>query len=330
MRLAAGEGEDAGQSAGYPASGVHRRYPLEFRLDSDYVPDLSDDAARVLSRAVLAFLHAEHRTGLTMTFWNLEPRQMPFLPRHVELIVEHLFRGVRDSIDIRPVDPIVVLALCYNESRFHPKVVSPAGAVGMAQFMPDTAADYGIAPLARGDLWQRYRQVRLESNAERRRKVAEFRRRHGLRSFGPEAAIEGALRSGKLDVLADYRKIADAPDPADEALRDYVETLEADFSRHEFFWDGRKPLGKIDGRVSYDVLPPAVRYVARALREHQGMASTAAAAYNAGPEAVRVRNSDSILHRFGDVPTYGETIRYVQRFLAVYSAIKYHVYRLEG
>ncbi len=327
MRLAGKEGGE--RSAGYLAGRVHRSYPLEFRLDSGYVPDLSDESARLLSRAVVDFLDREHPDGLTMTFWDLNPRQMPYLRRHVELIVEHLFRGVRDNLDLRPVDPIVVLSLLYNESRYHPKVVSPAGAVGMAQFMPDTALDFGLGPIARQDLWERFRRIRSERAGERAKTVRSFRRRHGVRSFSADAVIDRAIETRSVDLLEEYRRIVDAPDPAADALRDYVAALEEVFARYQFFWDGRAPLGRIDGRVSYEAVVQAVRYVARSLREHQGMASTAAASYNAGHEAVRVRNRDSILHRFGDIPSYGETIRYVQRFMAVYSAIKYRLWALE-
>jgi cell wall-associated NlpC family hydrolase len=38
-------------------------------------------------------------------------------------------------------------ALLYHESRFEPSVVSPAGAEGIAQFMPSTAAGMGVNPL---------------------------------------------------------------------------------------------------------------------------------------------------------------------------------------
>lgn len=46
--------------------------------------------------------------------------------------------------------------LLYQESRFRPDIISgatrsPAGALGIAQFMPGTAADLGIDPL---DPWQ--------------------------------------------------------------------------------------------------------------------------------------------------------------------------------
>lgn len=50
------------------------------------------------------------------------------------------------------VDPAILKGIAYAESRFRPdiisgKVSSPAGAVGLMQFMPDTAKEMGINPL---------------------------------------------------------------------------------------------------------------------------------------------------------------------------------------
>ncbi len=44
------------------------------------------------------------------------------------------------------LDPIVFNWKIYQESGFNPDVVSPAGAIGIAQFMPETAASMGIDP----------------------------------------------------------------------------------------------------------------------------------------------------------------------------------------
>jgi hypothetical protein len=313
----------------YTDSAVRRRHPLEFRLDSEWRPDLSEQAAGRLVAATMAFLDAEHPDGLTMTFWELSPRDMPFLGRHLELIVEAVFRGVRDQLAIRPVDPLIVLALLYNESRFHPKVVSGAGAVGMAQFMPDTAVEFGLSPIAERDLWLRYRQTRAAYLRGRRSRIREFRTRYGLTAFDVDRAVDRAIASGDVTVLADYRALTEEPDPSEEALADYLAAVESAFAKYEFFWDGREPLEALDGRVGYEAITRTVRYLALRMQEHQGMVSSAVASYNSGPGSVRVSNPDSILHRFGDIPPYAETVRYVQRFMAVYTAIKYRLYRVE-
>ena len=319
----------AATMASYPDSDVQRRHPLEFRIDDSFRPDLSDAAGRVLVRTILAFLVDEHPNGLTLTFWELQPSRMPFLPRHLERVVEAVFAGVSDTLDRRPVDPLMVVAVLYNESRFHPKVVSPAGAAGIAQLMPETALELGLSPVAHTDAWERYRTVRSVHRAEQAAKIRAYRAAHGGIAFDADAAIERALATGDVAVLAAYRALADAPDPSDDARRDYVEALEATFAQYEFFWDGAEPLAAIDARIGYQAVRAACRYLARTLEAWQGLASTAVAAYNAGPGAVRAAGPNSILNRFGELPAYGETVRYVQRFVAVYSALKYRLYRIE-
>lgn len=325
--LGAGAGPRAEEARrDYPGSPVHAAHPLEFRLDSAYRPDLSDAAAARLAAALLAFLRAEHPSGRSISFWDLAPAQMPYLGRHLELVVEHTFRGVRENLTVRPVDPVAICSLLYNESRFHPKVVSPAGATGMAQFMPDTAIRFELTPVAHLDLWVRYREARQAFRSERRRRIRSFASRHSLRGFDPDTVLRRAGERRDLSILEEYLEIVDGEDPSEALLQDYIARLEADLERHQFFWNGQADLAAIDGRVSYVAVERAVRYVAQQLADYQGMVTTALAAYNAGPDAVRVRSRESILYRFGDIPDYGETIRYVQRFLAVYSAIKYQLF----
>jgi len=43
------------------------------------------------------------------------------------------------------IDPQILWALCFVESRFKIEAISPKGARGPMQFMPDTAARYGLA-----------------------------------------------------------------------------------------------------------------------------------------------------------------------------------------
>lgn len=44
------------------------------------------------------------------------------------------------------VDPDILHGIAHTESRYNPKAVSPKGAQGLMQFMPDTAKRYGIDP----------------------------------------------------------------------------------------------------------------------------------------------------------------------------------------
>lgn len=317
-------------SRGYAASPIHLAHPLEFRLDSDYRPDLSDAAARSLVVAVREFLEAEHPGGLTMIFWDRHPTRMPFLARHLELIVEHLFRGIAENVTTRAVDPILVLALLYNESRFHPTVVSPAGAAGMAQFMPDTAREYGLVPTSRSDLWSAYRDARAAYRRSLDERQKAFRARHGGIAFSADGAVDRAVATGSLEVLADYRALRDEKDPSSDALKTYIRAIEEGFARYDFFGSGREALEALDARVGYRPVAETVRYLARSCESFQGLSTTAVASYNAGLDAVRVDDSRSILSRFGALPTNKETVRYVQRIVATYSAIKYRLFVVGG
>ncbi len=315
----------------YPAAErTHRAHPLEFRLDSAYEPDLTPAAASVLRRALLDFLYDVHRPGMTLAFWGRHPREIAGLDRHLARVVAAVFDGVRASAPLRPVDPILVLALLYNESRFQPTVVSPSGAAGMAQFMPDTALQYGLSPVARPDLWQRMRDLEAADAREREKAVTTLRERFGLRQVSADAVIERAIELGGVEVLAAYRRLQELPSGADAARSDYVAALREMFEERRFFADNGAAYSQLDARIGYRSVSRAVDYIARQLDAWQGMATTAVAAYNAGPGAVRVSNPDSVLYRFGDLPPYPETVRYVQRILAVYAAIKYRVYQLSG
>jgi peptidoglycan DL-endopeptidase CwlO len=53
---------------------------------------------------------------------------------------------IEQAASANGVPPSLLAALLYHESRFEPNVVSSAGAEGIAQFMPATAAGMGIDP----------------------------------------------------------------------------------------------------------------------------------------------------------------------------------------
>ena len=61
---------------------------------------------------------------------------------------EEIHRAAREM----GLDPALVHAVIYVESRYNPLARSPAGAVGLMQVMPATAARYGISNPA-GSMW---------------------------------------------------------------------------------------------------------------------------------------------------------------------------------
>lgn len=55
----------------------------------------------------------------------------------------------------------VIAAYLHTESRFNPRAVSPAGAQGISQILPSTAArpGYGLEPLGSADVWNPERAI---------------------------------------------------------------------------------------------------------------------------------------------------------------------------
>ncbi len=304
------------------ADDTAREDALRFRVTPEYRPALSIGAQRRLTRATLDFLHDSHPAGTPMALWGENPRGLPQLEEHIATTVQAVFAGVAMHLAQQPVDPVLVVALLYNESRFSPIAVSPAGAVGMAQFMPNTALEYNLDPIARLDLWTQYREVRKTERARRRKRQDEFLKRYGISKFSTGEVIQHALETDQLEALADYQTLINADKPETAALEAYVAAVREDLTEFDFFADGEALFEQLDARASYAAVTAAVDYLARRLIENSGMTSSAIAAYNAGPAAVRDGNPRSVLYGYGDVPAYPETVRYVQRVLVVYSKLR--------
>jgi soluble lytic murein transglycosylase-like protein len=58
-----------------------------------------------------------------------------------------LIAAARDAASRYGVDPDIFQRMINQESGFNPAARSPAGAIGIAQFMPQTARGFGIDPL---------------------------------------------------------------------------------------------------------------------------------------------------------------------------------------
>ncbi|MCC6223305.1 MAG: lytic transglycosylase domain-containing protein [Thermoleophilia bacterium] len=67
---------------------------------------------------------------------------------------EHIIRGHAENYDL---DPALIAAVIYRESKFDPEAVSESGAIGLMQLLPDTAE--GIAEYTGGS---RFRVEDLE------------------------------------------------------------------------------------------------------------------------------------------------------------------------
>jgi soluble lytic murein transglycosylase len=78
--------------------------------------------------------------------WLVQEEPAFYLRARYPLAYEHIIRGHARNYDL---DPALLAAVIYTESRFDPSARSSAGAVGLMQLLPDTAK--GIALRTGGD-----------------------------------------------------------------------------------------------------------------------------------------------------------------------------------
>jgi soluble lytic murein transglycosylase-like protein len=100
------------------------------------------------------------------------------------------------------IDPRILRAVCFAESRYRANAISPKGALGLMQFMPDTAAQYGLRnpfdPRAAIDAGARYlRDLLVRFNGRVDLAVAAYNAGEGaVQSFLSGKPL--ILRTGKV------------------------------------------------------------------------------------------------------------------------------------
>lgn len=122
---------------------------------------------------------------------------------------------VIDKANQYGINPNLALAQIRTESNFNPRAVSPAGARGLAQFMPATAARFGLTdpfdPVASMDAWGQYMILML----------AMFNGRYDITLAG---YISGENRSEYANAAREGRPInyAALPSSIQSTVRNYV------------------------------------------------------------------------------------------------------------
>ena len=105
-------------------------FAQEFRIfDHDYGPSVGPSAESLGSES------SPRSTESTLAFRAVVPgyREAIYLPL------------IREAEARHRLPPRLLQALIWAESRFNPLAVSPAGAAGLAQLMPATARELGVA-----------------------------------------------------------------------------------------------------------------------------------------------------------------------------------------
>jgi soluble lytic murein transglycosylase len=140
---------------------------------------------RVLPVAVLVLAVA---VGFAI-FWNHQPRWFERVryPLHYEQIV----RGHAKNYDL---DPALVAAVIYQESKFNANAKSSSGAIGLMQLTPQTAE--GIAIRTGGT---RFRLADLY-NPEINVRYGSWYLRHLLDKYGDERDALAAYNAGQKNV----------------------------------------------------------------------------------------------------------------------------------
>jgi soluble lytic murein transglycosylase len=107
------------------------------------------------------------------------------------LAYEHLIRGHAENYDL---DPALLAAVIYRESKFDPDARSSSGAVGLMQLLPDTAR--GIAVNTGGEKFV----VSDLENPEINIRYGSFYLRRLLRKYEDERLALAAYNAGQANV----------------------------------------------------------------------------------------------------------------------------------
>lgn len=104
-----------------------------------------------------------------------EPRRLSLLDPGADLEAERRFlhrlpygAAIAVAAERHRVDPLLLAAIVSVESSFSPSAVSPQGALGLMQIVPDLAYDYGVTgdlldPYVNADIGSRYVRSLLKS-----------------------------------------------------------------------------------------------------------------------------------------------------------------------
>lgn len=156
------------------------------------------------------------------------------------------FAGLIEHIALSEgVDPALVHAVIAQESSYNPNALSPAGAAGLMQLMPATAADYGLTP-----------EQRFDPALNIRAGVRHLKYLQGLFP-GDLDLVLAAYNAGQGTVMRYGRQV-----PPFRETQHYVRTVQADY----YLLVQRQPLSR--GQPRPYALNPSARGASRA-REQQ-------------------------------------------------------------
>lgn len=313
------------RAATAPARSVNVILPRSLPLPADGREGRA--AQNRLARAVLDSVR-DHYKGKNLPVWRRRYGTMD-LEKRVANICYWILKSVRAHAGVHPVPPAWVAAQIMTESFFYEFAVSRALAVGICQFIPPTAEEYGMVcagsrpghaaePYARAE-WavekDRYYDARKAwKKAMRARRAAAGDQTDYLR----QALLAG--RDGGRPPRAEQWLKADAKareldEQVKEARERYQEYLRENFKGRSIFDDRDVAFFKgFDERVLYrKPVDAMVLMLARFLHARSGNILSAAAGYHCGLSGTR--DEGGPYAAYGRLPAYEDTVTYVSRIL---------------
>jgi peptidoglycan lytic transglycosylase len=141
--------------------------------------------SRLASLALLALIFG----GFALYVFETEPRwyeRLRYPLRYEQIVIGHA--------ENYHLDPQLVAAVIYQESKFDADAVSSSGAVGLMQLLPETAQ--GIADRTGGHGWHESDLVDPELNI----RYGSWYLRHLLDKYGNEELALAAYNAGQTNV----------------------------------------------------------------------------------------------------------------------------------
>jgi soluble lytic murein transglycosylase-like protein len=148
-----------------------------------------------------------------------EPRRLSLLDPGADLEAERRFlhrmpygTAITVAAERHRVDPLLLAAIVSVESGFSPRAVSPQGAMGLMQIVPDLAQDYGVTgdlldPYVNADIGGRYvRSLLKDYNGDIERVLAAYNAGPGVVDRYKGVPPYRETRQFIREVLARYDK----------------------------------------------------------------------------------------------------------------------------
>lgn len=318
-------------SLALPIQSSHASF--DFLADANISVGLTPAERFKLTRAVLDVLETYY-SGMTLQFWN-KPFEAIDFEKRITNIVYWVDLAVRQSDAAYHVDPAWVMSQIMAESLFCELAISKSMAAGICQLMPSTATQdfkmviagsqkkHFLPPYIKLELansLSEYQRRLKEKTAYRKSTKADatFNLNKALNwlAEGREGRNFAKLQLNRREVLQDYdQKIK-------QAKNDYVTFINANIDKlgQKDIFENPSFFVEFDERFTYKKpIFAMVHMLANALRVRNGNMLAAAAAYNAGLS--RTWTSEALYTKYGQLPNYSETSRYLSRIIANYEEI---------